>query len=114
MPKRYRHGLHRYGRPRRSPVPVNLLFEDRRTVAGAVSTGTGPQLRARISLYLSGSSARPSFSTLRLMTWKRTDTSRTCSTSSSQREVIQGHGQAGSTYRSTSVIAILRSGTKEG
>jgi hypothetical protein len=62
-----------------------------RTPAHAVSS------RAR---YPCGRS-RPSLSTDRLITWNSTWTSRTFSTSSSQREVIHAHGHTGSNQRST-------------
>ena len=96
-------------------VPI-ALYSDRITSGpwlcpAATSTRTGPQLRAIASWYRSGRFSRPSLSTDRLITLNRTDTSRTCSTSSSQREVTQAHGQAGSTQRSTLIVIALRSST---
>src|SRR5690606_25212271 len=53
-----------------------------------------------------GSRSRPSLSTDRLITDQVTSTSRTCSTCSSQREVIQAQGQAGS----KNISALVRLG----
>ena len=61
---------------------------------------TGPHPRWIISLYSSGTSLS-SLSTERLMTWKTVCTSRTCSTSSIQRDVIQAQGHSGSNQKST-------------
>src|ERR1039457_4377169 len=54
-----------------------------------------------------GERSRLSFSTARLMTWKRTSRSRTAAASRSQRDVIQAQGQAGSTQRSTCSLMTL-------
>src|SRR5215813_8136745 len=69
-----------------------------------MATRTGPQPLARPALYRSGRSSRPSLSTDRLITWNRTRTGRTRSTSSSQREVIHAQGQRGSNHISTTVV----------
>ena len=56
------------------------------------------------SWYSSGRS-RPSLRTARDITCQRTVTSRTCSTSSIQREVIHAHGQRGSNQKSAIVVS---------
>src|SRR5437667_4702896 len=66
-------------------------------------TRTGPQARARNSLYRSGRFSLPSFSTARLMTCQRGCTGRTLVTSSNQREVIQAQGHSGSNQTSTGI-----------
>src|ERR1700722_12559395 len=63
-------------------------------------TRTGPHAFSKRLLYSSDSS-RPSFNTASLITWKSTVKSRTVAASSSQRELTQAQGQAGSTQRST-------------
>ena len=64
-----------------------------------MTTRTGPQARAILAAYFSGTS-RPSLSTERLMTWNVTSISRTFVTSSIQRLDIQAHGQVGSNQKS--------------
>ena len=85
-------------RRKRNMGRLEKLWEMRATRA-AMITRTGPQARFISSTYFSGSS-RPSLSTASDITCQRTSTSRTCSTSSIQREVIQAHGQAGSNQNS--------------
>src|ERR1039458_7341549 len=75
--------------------------------AAAASTRTGPQDRSIMERYSEGSS-RPSFRTARLITDQVTSTSRTCSTSISQREVSHAHGQIGSNHISTEVLTVMR------
>src|SRR3954454_14026356 len=69
----------------------------------AMQTRTGPQAFFIMSTYCSGRS-RPSLSTASDMTFHVTSTSRTCSTSSTQREVIQAQGHSGSNQKSTFVV----------
>ena len=71
-------------------------------------TRTGPHAFFIISTYCSGMS-RPSLSTARLITCQDTSRSRTCSTSSTQREVIQAHGHRGSNQKSSLVAAMTGS-----
>lgn len=79
-----------------------------------MTTRTGAQAWVRIiSRYSSGiSSSLGSLSTARLITCQRTSTSRTFSTSSIQREVIQAQGQSGSNQKSAGTLpaAVLFSG----
>src|ERR1035437_9745699 len=75
--------------------------------AAGASTRTGPQDRSIIKRYSEGSS-RPSFRTARLITDQVTSTSRTCSTSISQREVSHAHGQIGSNHISAEVLTVTQ------
>src|SRR5674476_1261855 len=72
--------------------------------AAATMTRTGPRERSIMELYSAGSS-RPSLRTERLITDQVTSTSRTFSTSISQREVTHAHGQIGSNHISTEALA---------
>src|SRR5450631_2802070 len=67
-------------------------------------TRTGPHERSIMASY-SGGSSRPSLRTARLITDQVTSTSRTCSTSISQREVSHAHGQSGSNHISTALVS---------
>ena len=73
------------------------------TSVAQLAARTPTQPSARPAAYEAGRS-RPSLSTDRLITWKVVCTSRTCSTSSIQREVIQAHGHIGSNQKSTRVV----------
>src|SRR5665811_1079753 len=67
---------------------------------------TGPRPRSIFERY-SGGSSRPSLRTARLITDQVTSTSRTCSTSISQREVSHAHGQIGSNHISTAALTVI-------
>lgn len=88
----------------------NAVYSSRSTgvpcfCSTAVSTRTGPRVFDSHRSYHGSKPSRPWLSSHRLITWKRTSTSRTRSTSSSHREVFQAHGHFGSNHTSTTVIA---------
>ena len=71
-----------------------------------MQTRTGPLASARRALYSSESSSRPSLRMASDMTCQRTWMSRTCSTWSIQREVIQAHGHRGSNQKSAVSVLV--------
>ncbi len=73
-------------------------------------TRTGAHAFFMNSLYCSGSSSRPSFSTERLMTCHSVLMSRTSSTSLIQREVTQAKGHIGSNQKSALLVSAYGQG----
>ncbi len=78
-----------------------------RSCSAAMHTRTGPLALAIRALYSSDSSSRPEFKMASDITCHSVWTSRTCSTSSIQREVIQAQGHSGSNQKSQPVMGTV-------